>query len=138
MPGEIAASRIPARHAVEIYSLASWIFNDPHAAISESSITAYDEVATWLRQPGRTFPENETPIASLRLICCTQRVSMAAPFDPAVLKAVHEALGIPESHTYLTKLNAGTCGKYLVARGEFGEFFSTVKIKLASAVGIPD
>jgi hypothetical protein len=72
--------------------------------------------------------ENKMPVAGLRVLCCRQDISTTTPFDDATFNAIHTALGIPSGHEYLTRLNAGACGKYLLGSAQQGKFQCPVSI----------
>ena len=120
LPAKVLArilARVPARDALHLRGVDSWVFthdNPPltNPTFSDANTIAQVGIASWLRRPSEMLPGSATPFASLRLVCCRQQVSTISPFDEVTSKAIHGVLGIPEGHDYLTKLKAGSCGKY--------------------------
>lgn len=104
-----------------IHKIECWVYDYAEPTRTSSGTIVKDEIAAWLREPSPSSFENRPPVAGLRLICLKQRVSMAKPFDEPTFRAVNLVLGLPKSHTYLTTLNAGACGKYHTAAGQPGE-----------------
>jgi acyl carrier protein len=73
---------------------------------------------------------NSVPKASMRIILRKQKSSLADPFwdNGVTVNMLNEALGCSANHEYLTKHDAGVCGRFMTATKKPGMFAHTFKV----------
>ncbi|KAK5058903.1 hypothetical protein LTR84_011167 [Exophiala bonariae] len=92
-----------------------FVYEGSQPARTQNAAIKPGEIKAWLTKPPLESFKGKPPVASLRLLCYRQQISVVKPFDSTSLRAIHDALGLPEDHSYLAACSAGACGKFVVA-----------------------
>ena len=96
----------------DILAIECWTYEDAQPVNYKYDKMNEDELGTRLRGAGPLFLD-KPPSAGLRLICRYHKTSVSAPFKETSFRAINEVLGLPRSHAYLSRPDAGGCGHYL-------------------------
>jgi hypothetical protein len=114
----------PAASVARTQKVECWVYNNSSVqkTASNRGEIAEGAIARWLSEPAQKSMDNKVPVAGLRLVFHKHYASMSRPFGDTTFRAINSVLGLPERHAYLTMMNAGACGKYMVAAGKPGEF----------------
>lgn len=103
----------------EILKFDHWIYGDLADSVEikfNNGTIESNEIGSWLCQPSPTTyykSDWRQPCAGLRLLCRKHEHSTAKPFDDETMRAINDAMGISSSHSYITRHDAGICGKYM-------------------------